>query len=70
MWTTRSRSTSRAASASWSRAGESEDVARRIAEAEFGDVRASRRELAAVDRRRLRRERARDGSTRSRTISG
>ncbi len=30
--------------------------ARRIAEAEFGDVRASRRELAAVDRHRRRRE--------------
>jgi putative ABC transport system permease protein len=37
--------------------GQSEDMARRNAEAEFGDVRASRRELAAVDRHRWRRER-------------
>src|SRR6185503_6367582 len=39
--------------------GESEGNARRHAEAEFGDLRASRRELARVDRRRRRRERAR-----------
>ncbi|HEU4786552.1 MAG TPA: ABC transporter permease, partial [Gemmatimonadaceae bacterium] len=38
-------------------AGCSEERARRIAESEFGDVRASRRELAVVDRRRRRRER-------------
>ncbi len=37
--------------------GQTEEVARRTAEAEFGDVRAARRELAAVDRRRRRRER-------------
>ena len=41
------------------RGGESDAGARRIAEAEFGDVRASRRELAAVDRHRRRRERVR-----------
>lgn len=35
--------------------GESEDAARRRAAAEFGDLTASRRELAAVDRRRDRR---------------
>jgi putative ABC transport system permease protein len=39
------------------RQGTSASGARRIAEAEFGDVRASRRELAAVDRHRRRRER-------------
>lgn len=39
--------------------GESDSAARRIAEREFGDVRASRHELAAVDRRRRRRERIR-----------
>ena len=37
--------------------GQSAVAARRNAEAEFGDLRASRRELAAVDRRRRRRER-------------
>ncbi len=37
--------------------GQSEETARRMAEAESGDVRASRRELAAVDRHRRRRER-------------
>jgi putative ABC transport system permease protein len=37
--------------------GESEECARRTAEAEFGDLRASRRELAAVDRHRRRRVR-------------
>jgi len=37
--------------------GQTEQDARRIAEAEFGDLRASRRELAAVDRHRRRRER-------------
>jgi len=39
------------------RRGQPEDAARRHAEAEFGDVQASCRELAAVDRRRRRRER-------------
>src|SRR5688572_13360042 len=39
------------------KSGLSEEAARRTAEAEFGDVRASRRELAAVDRHRRRRER-------------
>ena len=39
--------------------GQSEETARRNAEAEFGDVHASRRELAAVDRHRRRRERIR-----------
>ena len=38
-------------------AGESEHAARLQAEREFGDLRASRRELAAVDRHRRRRER-------------
>jgi len=38
--------------------GESESAARRIAASEFGDVHASRRELAAVDRHRRRRQRA------------
>jgi predicted permease len=38
-------------------AGHPADVARRIAEAEFGDLAASRHELAVVDRRRRRRER-------------
>lgn len=37
--------------------GQSEATARRMAEAEFGDVRASRRELTSVDRHRRRRER-------------
>jgi predicted permease len=37
--------------------GETEAAARRIAESEFGDLHASRRELSAVDRRRRRRER-------------
>ena len=37
--------------------GESEEAARRFAEAEFGDLAASRRELEAVDRQRRRRER-------------
>ena len=37
--------------------GQPEHEARRQAEIEFGDLRASRRELAAVDRRRERRER-------------
>jgi putative ABC transport system permease protein len=37
--------------------GQSEETARRNAEAEFGDLRASRRELTAVDRHRRRRER-------------
>jgi predicted permease len=37
--------------------GQSEETARRNAEAQFGDLRASRRELAAVDRHRRRRER-------------
>ncbi len=37
--------------------GHSESDARRLADAEFGDVNASRRELAAVDRHRRRRER-------------
>jgi putative ABC transport system permease protein len=37
--------------------GQSAEAARRMAEAEFGDLRASRRELAAVDRRRHRRAR-------------
>jgi putative ABC transport system permease protein len=37
--------------------GQPEDAARRHAEVEFGDLRASRRELAAVDRHRRRRER-------------
>ena len=37
--------------------GESESEARRLANLEFGDVSASRRELAAVDRHRIRRER-------------
>jgi putative ABC transport system permease protein len=37
--------------------GETEESARGIAAAEFGDVRASRRELAAVDRHRRRRAR-------------
>ena len=37
--------------------GHTAEEARRIAEAEFGDLRASRRELAAVDRHRRRRER-------------
>jgi predicted permease len=37
--------------------GQTEIGARRIAELEFGDLRASRRELAAVDRHRRRRER-------------
>jgi putative ABC transport system permease protein len=37
--------------------GQPEETARRHAEAEFGDLRASRRELAAVDRHRHRRER-------------
>ena len=37
--------------------GQGEETARRIAEAEFGDLWASRRELAAVDRHRRRRER-------------
>jgi predicted permease len=37
--------------------GQSEGTARRNAEAEFGDVQASRRELAAVDRHRRRRQR-------------
>jgi putative ABC transport system permease protein len=37
--------------------GQSEDTARRNAEAEFGDVREARRELAAADRNRRRRER-------------
>lgn len=37
--------------------GESEAAARRSAEAEFGDLRASRRELASIDRHRRRRER-------------
>jgi putative ABC transport system permease protein len=36
--------------------GQPEDTARRNAEAEFGDLQASRRELAAVDRHRRRRE--------------
>ena len=36
--------------------GQPLEIARRIAETEFGDVRASRRELAAVDRDRRRRE--------------
>src|SRR5262249_10281451 len=38
--------------------GQPEETARDTAQAEFGDVRAARRELAAVDRRRRRRERA------------
>jgi putative ABC transport system permease protein len=37
--------------------GQPEEMARRNAGAEFGDLRASRRELAAVDRQRRRRER-------------
>jgi len=37
--------------------GASEETARRYAEAEFGDLRASRRELTVVDRHRRRRER-------------
>jgi predicted permease len=37
--------------------GHGESDARRLADAEFGDVNASRRELAAVDRHRRRRER-------------
>jgi predicted permease len=37
--------------------GRTQHDARRTAEAEFGDLRASRRELTAVDRRRRRRER-------------
>jgi predicted permease len=37
--------------------GSTPDVARAIAEHEFGDISASRRELAAVDRRRMRRRR-------------
>ncbi len=41
--------------------GQSEQTARRNAETEFGDVRASRRELAAVDRHRRRRERVARG---------
>ena len=36
--------------------GHNEDGARRVAEAEFGDLRASRRELTAMDRHRRRRE--------------
>jgi len=36
--------------------GQDGETARRTAEAEFGDLRASRRELATVDRRRQRRE--------------
>src|SRR5439155_12619961 len=38
-------------------AGHTRESARQIAEAEFGDLRASRRELATVDRHRRRRER-------------
>ena len=38
--------------------GSSPDEARRIAESEYGDLRASRRELTTVDRHRRRRERA------------
>ena len=67
-WTTKSRSTSTAACET-DGARASEDAARRIAEAEFGDLAASRRELAAVDQRPRRRARpSADGSTRSRRI--
>jgi putative ABC transport system permease protein len=38
--------------------GQPEELARRIAEAEFGDLGASRHELAALDRHRRRRDRA------------
>ena len=55
--TTRSASTSRAGSPSWSLPARRPAIARDIATREFGDVTEARSEIARVDHRRLTRER-------------